>query len=108
MTLRVCAEPGCPEVTSGPRCVRHERPSSSARNHGGVSPSRRGHGRAFRRARAELIGRPCELRLAGCTGVAESADYVVPCSQGGGSGALRPACLHCQRAQGAALARASR
>jgi hypothetical protein len=49
------------------------------------------YGRSYRRARADLIGLPCALRLPGCTGVATAADHVVPVARGGASGPLRPA-----------------
>lgn len=97
---RVCAVPGCPEFRP---CPRHER--TSARNHHGVPRQARGHGADFERRRRELLGGPCALRLTGCTGVAESADYSRP---GDWTSELQGACLHCQRAQGAALARAAR
>ena len=65
------------------------------------SPSRRGHGRDYRKARAELIGEPCELRYPGCERVATTADYVVPVSRGGTlEDGLRPACLHCNSVRG--------
>jgi hypothetical protein len=49
-----------------------------------------------------MAGRPCALRLPGCTGVSTSADYTRP---GDFTSQRQPACLHCQRAQGAAIAR---
>ena len=103
--MRVCAEPGCPDL-AGPRASRcHAHDLVSPRNHGGVSRHDRGHGSEFEARRRELVGRPCALRLPGCTGVSESADYTVP---GDWSSELQPACLHCQRAQGAAIATAGR
>lgn len=55
-----------------------------------------------------MAGQPCAMRLPGCTGVATSANYRIPVSQGGTLDDLEPACAHCQRAQGAALARGAR
>ncbi len=102
MALRVCAWQGCPELGSGRFCARHE--PLSARNHRGVPRQARGHGAAHDRAargfRAER--RRCEMALPGCTGWAESSDYSRP---GDWASPRRPACLHCQRAQGAAIAR---
>jgi len=54
---------------------------------------------SYRSARAAMLGLPCELRLPGCTGVADTADHVVPLSRGDATGALRPACLHCNSAR---------
>jgi 5-methylcytosine-specific restriction endonuclease McrA len=74
---------------------RTRRPSAKAR----------GYDAAYRRRRASLIGRPCELRLPDCTVVATTADHVIPVSRGGRHGPLRPACAHCNSAAGAAVAR---
>lgn len=97
--LQRCKTPGCPERQLGPRCARHERVSS--RNHRGIGRQARGYDRAYELERAELIGEPCALRLAGCTGVADTAQHV----DGGG---LVPACGHCNYADGAHRAAASR
>lgn len=69
------------------------------------APADRGHGPDYRRARAALLAGgpwPCELRLdAGCTGIATTADYVVPVSRGGRiADGLRRACAHCNSARG--------
>lgn len=88
------------------RCDVHERLSS--RNHRGIPPQQRGYGTSHQRERREMLGRPCELRLPGCTGVATVRDHVIPVSRGGAAGPGRPACAHCSNAQGAALARGSR
>ncbi len=101
--VRVCSAIGCHALAPGRFCPRHAR--TSTRNHRGVPRQARGHGAAYDRRRPQLAGRPCALRLPGCTGVAESADYTRP---GDWTSELQPACLHCQRAQGAALARAAR
>jgi 5-methylcytosine-specific restriction endonuclease McrA len=47
-------------------------------------------------------GRVCSLKLARCTGVATSADHVIPRSMGGDDSDdnLRPACLSCNAAKG--------
>lgn len=89
MAARVCVVSGCPNLRP---CRHHEQPS--ARNHAGVSPSRRGYGRAYRAARAELLGLPCALRLDGCTGVATTAQHT-------DAGGLVPSCGHCNFADGA-------
>jgi len=65
---------------------------------------------SYARRRAALIGRPCSLRLPGCTGVADSADHRPPLRlhahvQGSGCCELVPACLRCQKSQGGRLSR---
>lgn len=50
--------------------------------------------------------RPCSLRLPGCTGLAETADHVVPRVDGErvpesqGGRLLIPACRHCNSSRG--------
>lgn len=34
MARKVCAEPGCPTLTDGPRCTEHDRPGTAARGYG--------------------------------------------------------------------------
>lgn len=94
-----CAEPGCRARQAGPRCAVHERTSS--RNHRGVNRQARGYDRPYERERATLLGRPCAMRLAGCTGVADTAQHT-------DDGRLIPACAHCNYADGAARSRAVR
>lgn len=104
--LRVCSTPGCPTLTDAGRCAVHAQPDRhSSRNHRGVPRQARGHGAAYDRARAQLRGRPCALRLEGCTGLSTSADYTRP---GDWTSPLQPACLHCQSVQGGRLAAAAR
>jgi len=91
--LRTCIEPGCKGRQSALRCTRHDR-----RNHGGVSRQARGYDRAYERERALLLGRPCALRLAGCTGTAKTAQHT-------DDDRLVPACGHCNYADGARRAR---
>jgi hypothetical protein len=95
-TLRVCPTPGCPNLTTGRRCASCS--PTSSRNHGGVSRQARGYDADYEATRESFRGEPCELGLPGCTGSSTSADHF--------EGGLRPACKHCQDAQGAALARA--
>lgn len=68
-------------------------------------PDQRGHDAEYDRARAELLAGgpwPCELRLPGCTGIATTADYVIPWSLGGTlADGLGRACGHCNTARGA-------
>lgn len=96
MTLQVCPTPGCPNLTRGGPC-RSCAPRS-ARNHRGIPRQARGYNAGYEATRRSFQGQLCELRLQGCTGRATSADHY--------EGGLRPACLHCQRVQGATRARA--
>lgn len=96
MTARVCSVPGCPNLVDRGRCEAHatRRPSSPSRNHHGISPSRRGHGYDYQRARAALLedGPLCAW---GCGRPATTADYAIPWSRGGTIDDLVPACGRC-------------
>ena len=94
--LRRCVEPGCPNRQDATRCPKHER--TSPRNHRGVPRRLRGYDAGYERERALLLGRPCVLRLPGCTGVATTAQHT-------DDGRLVPACRHCNFADGARRAR---
>ena len=93
--LALCLEPGCRMRVRRGRCARHARLSS--RNHHGLSREARGYDRAYQHERRELLGLPCALKLSGCTGIGTTADH--------GPRGLRPACAHCNSADGAARAR---
>jgi len=95
VTRRPCISCGIPAQHT--RCSRCERERDRTRR---PSPRDRGYDAAYRRERARLIGQRCELGLPGCTIVATTADHVIPVSQGGAGGHLRPACLHCNSARG--------
>lgn len=95
---RVCAAPGCPVLVERGACDLHGGPGHG-RNHDGISPSARGHGRAYRALRATLLGHPCHW----CGRPATTADYAVPWSQGGTLADVVPACGRCNYARGAAL-----
>ena len=90
VTLTTCLDCGTP--SRGSRCGVHAAERRAYKNAVYGDPS-------YRSARAAMLGRPCALRLPGCTGVADTADHVVPVSRGGAGGALRPACLHCNSAR---------
>ena len=71
------------------------------------------YGYRYRKLRAALLGRPCELRLL-CEGdAADSADHVPPVSthdhfEGSGCCVLRPACMRCQGEQAKLLSMRSK
>ena len=90
MTLTTCLDCGTP--SRGSRCGLHTTERRAYKNAVYGDPF-------YREARAAMLGLPCELRLPGCTGVADTADHVVPLSRGGPDGNLRPACLHCNSAR---------
>jgi hypothetical protein len=102
---RRCAHPGCRERQVAKRCPKHE--LVSPRNHGGVSRHARGLGAVHDRNRRaiRLAGRPCELRLPGCTGIATSPEHRLPRSRGGTNDPANvgAACLRCQNVQGGRL-----
>lgn len=60
----------------------------------------RAYAGTYEHDRKAVIGRPCALHLPGCTGVADTADHLIPVSQGGAGGPLVPACKHCNSARG--------
>jgi hypothetical protein len=82
---RSCVEPGCTNRQDAPRCPRHAR--VSPRNHHGIDRKARGYGPESLRERAALLGRPCAIRLPGCTGIATTARHT-------DDGRLVPACAH--------------
>ena len=98
---QVCAAPGCHRLTARGRCAGHAR--TSPRNHRGVPRQQRGHGADYERVRRTLLGLPCHW----CGTPGDTADYLVPVSQGGTLADLVPACGPCNYARGAALARAA-
>jgi hypothetical protein len=105
---RVCGRPGCPNLAP---CRAHDarRDPRSTRNHRGVRRQERGLGAAHVRARREVLGTPCVLRLPGCTGVSTTLEHRVPRSRGGTlEDGYAGACAPCQRRQGAALMRGDR
>ena len=93
---RACVVDGCSRRQAARYCPVHARTSS--RNHRGIPPSQRGYDGEYRKARALLLGLPCQLRLPGCTGTADTAQH-------NDDGSLSPACRHCNSADGAARAR---
>ena len=98
-----CLRRGCDRRHSGPYCADHIR--QSPRNHDGVARQARGLGAEFELAKRLVIERDggrCRMRLPGCTGVATTADHIVPRSHGGTADPsnLRASCGHCNSARG--------
>lgn len=100
--IRLCVVPGCGELTTSARCNGHMRKQDAQRG----STYERGYDADWRRVRVIVLGRDdyrCQLRLTGCTGLATTADHIVPLSAGGERLDLRnlqAACSHCNTAKG--------
>lgn len=85
-------------ASSGPRCPGCAREWERCRRPG---PDARYGPRRKQRHRAAVRGR-CQLQLAGCTGVATTADHPVAVSRGGRvDQPLVPACANCNRRKAA-------
>ena len=93
MTLRPCLS--CGIATKATRCPA----CTSERNIARGSSTKRGYTSRWRRISAAQRRRVpyCELRLPGCTFLADAADHIVPLEQGGKStaGNARSACTAC-------------
>lgn len=98
--LRVCAEPGCPELTTSTRCATHQRPVDAAKNqrakdHGRRSP----YWERLRRAALTRDGYRCRLHVDdGCTEIATTV-HIRPELEGNHLAATLDdclsACAHC-------------
>ena len=90
--MRICAEPGCPEIVVAGRCQVHRRSKWPS----GVSPAYRGD---WPRIRAQVLKEEpeCRLRLPDCTIVSTDCDHVLPRSRGGTNARsnLRGVCHAC-------------
>ena len=100
--LRRCCWPGCPHRQDAAYCPFHAR--YSPRNHGGRSRQVRGLGAGWPQLKAAVIERDggrCQLRLAGCTLIATTADHIIPRAVGGSNDVanLRASCVHCNAAR---------
>jgi 5-methylcytosine-specific restriction endonuclease McrA len=106
VTARVCSVYGCTNLVARGRCEKHDTSGAhsplGSRNHGGISPSRRGHGAEYQQVRSMLLtdGVLCAW---GCGRVATTADYAVPFSQGGTLDSLVPSCQPCNSRRGQAI-----
>jgi len=102
MALRTCLD--CGQLTNTTRC-----PDCRATHDTLRRPSFRDrYGPGFDTIREQVLerdGRVCQLQLGGCTGVATTADHVIPRSQGGRHTPdnLRAACQHCNTSRGDGL-----
>jgi 5-methylcytosine-specific restriction endonuclease McrA len=96
--MRACGSCGRTFHGTGARCYTCEPRAQGQRRAGRIE---RGYDADYQRARVAVIGGRCTLQMPGCTGWADTADHVVPVSQGGAGGALRGACLSCNSARGA-------
>ena len=90
--LRRCRSAGCQRRQAEAWCPAHVH--LSPRRHYGRTRREQGYDAAYERARQSLLGRPCEMRLEGCTAIATTAQHT-------DEGSLIPACAHCNYADGA-------
>jgi len=87
-----CSRP----TANGSRCPSCARAHDQTRR---PSPRQRGYGPEYRRRRAQLLATDDTCWLCGKPG-ADTADHVIPVSQGGADGPLRPAHKRCNSARG--------
>lgn len=99
---RLCATPGCDELTAGRRCQSHVRAVERARG----TSTERGYDAAWQRIRKVILARDdyrCRLRLSRCTRIATTVDHIVPLSAGGprlDPENLQAACSQCNFSKG--------
>lgn len=94
--LRICGEPGCPELVSHGRCSRHERSSSGGwKGHDGTAPKRIA-GRKLQHLRQQLFANEPFCRLCH-TRVASIRDHIIPLAEGGTESPenIQPICQRC-------------
>lgn len=100
MSLRVCAEPGCPMLVKSGRCQQHKRESPTWHA---------GNKRSERRRRVLAIADHRALYGDWCPGYGVAAhpsadltaDHVVAVANGGADGGLRVLCRSCNSRKGA-------
>lgn len=83
MALRPCLEPDCPALTRRTRCPLHTRERERRRG----TPSRRGYGPPYQRARRALLAVADRCAWCGLPPRLDdplTADHLVPLAQGGG------------------------
>lgn len=95
---RPCKHRDCPNLVRGKSsyCPVH----ASEDTYNRPSTTERGYGWKWRQISQRIIRRDggvCQIGLPGCTGVADTADHIVPKVQGGSDddANLRAACRHC-------------
>jgi len=95
MTWRVCAEPGCPEMTEGTRCPDHEHARQKAKAKAEGTFREKGYDAEYDRNRARVLaeethcwlcGHPVDKALSGKLPDGPSVDHRIPISAGGGNG----------------------
>lgn len=92
---KVCAEPSCPELTNGTRCVKHERARDKARG----TRQERGYDKAFERAKRD----PAYVTAAHCTNCGQpftdtnpkTAGHSTAIRDGGTGSTIEPHCRRC-------------
>ena len=102
VALKLCAEPGCPEVVVGSRCPRHARPAWPHQS----SRHERGYGAPWDRLRAQVLA---DEPLCPCGQPATTVDHIVPRTSGGTDARsnLRALCAGCHATKSAREGRAA-
>jgi 5-methylcytosine-specific restriction protein A len=75
-----CLQPGCPVLSTSPRCAQHTRPAVVAYR---GSSTQQGYGYGWRRLRAAVLLRDPLCTAVGCSAPSTDADHIVPRRQGG-------------------------
>lgn len=95
--LRPCLHPGCPALSTGPRCPAHTVAYKHAYEHDRGSPASRGYDRRWQKLRAAHLARQPACVACGSTDRLE-VHHIVPVAEGGGmldARNLETRCLRC-------------
>lgn len=78
--MKTCLDCGDPAARNG-RCTSCARLADQSRwrrvDQTRGTSTQRGYGSVYQRRRLAVIGKPCELQLSGCTGIAERGNVQV-------------------------------
>jgi 5-methylcytosine-specific restriction enzyme A len=100
--VKVCSEPGCPNLSSESKCAKHRRKPWST----GERPDRtRGH--KWTKKRKRILRRDPVCRICN-RAPSEEVDHIVPIAEGGTDDLLQGACKPCHRAKTQAESRRAR
>ncbi len=77
MALRICVEPGCPELTDSTRCERHRKAKRRAQDRRRPTANARGYDARWQRTRAEHLRlHPMCMDPEGCIQPATDVDHI--------------------------------
>jgi len=74
--VRVCSEPGCPELTRSGKCEAHRKAARKVSDAKRPSSSERGYDAKWRRTRAEYLARYPDCEEPGCNELATDVDHI--------------------------------